>query len=556
MKYSKLSALSLSVITALLAGGCSSSHTGSFSDVHGEAVKLSEPTISDLKRELKPRKKTIGQEFTGQHYVDPNDYEISYIDERDLPTVFNEPAHMIVENKNEVSLDVFAAHIYDGYRVVIDVSDPNLKETGSDEAKFTPAALGTGINADTTGPVQPFAGDTEENETKSDLIKLKPFEFGGTLKELLDYVSVLNNFKWKYDEETNKIFFVKYEIETFYIYDFANQRNMEERVTTQTQQEGGDVTGGNQSQFEQQEQITPWQDIQGTVNSMVGDNGSAAFDRKNGLVTVLSSDYILSRVGRYVKELNDLSTTEVSVAFHMIRVKVNESNAKSINVNYLNNLISGDYAIEAGMGILSPNIVDNASTLSELTQGNFLQASDGTFSALFGFLNNVGSATISAFDHVDILNNEYYTKSSTENQEYISSIEREQSNDSSGEDLITTETDVAVDGINIRIKPRVIGDRVQIEYGLSNSTFDGFVDAGLGTGLEGVKLQNNSGFAVSHKAIVRNGQTRVVLATAQEDKTSSSQGPWDHNFWMFGGNENDSTDKEVTIITVTAYYDN
>jgi len=155
-----------------------------------------------------------------------------------------------------------------------------------------------------------------------------------------------------------------------------------------------------------------------------------------------------------------------------------------------------------------------------------------------------------------MLNNEVYNNQGSKNQEYIASIERSRSNNDNGQDTVSTERDVAVDGLNLSLKPRVIGDRISLEYNISSSSFDGFVDAGLGSGLEGIKLKNESTLDLSHKAILRNGQTRVLVASAKEAKTSNSEGPLTHKAWFFGGNESDRVQKEVTLITVTAYYNN
>ena len=155
-----------------------------------------------------------------------------------------------------------------------------------------------------------------------------------------------------------------------------------------------------------------------------------------------------------------------------------------------------------------------------------------------------------------MLNNEVYNNQGSKNQEFIASIERSVSNTDTGRDTVTTERDVAVDGLNLSLKPRIIGDRIVLDYSISSSTFDGFVDAGLGSGLEGIKLKNDSTLDLSHKAILRNGQTRVLVASSKEEKTSNAEGPLNHNAWFLGGNESDVVQKEVTLITVTASYSN
>lgn len=554
MKNFKTTVLAISIVASI--SGCQSMHSGSFEDVNKEADKIVNPTIDNLKGELKPQRAAIGREFRGQHYVDVNDYELGIVDNRKLPPIFRQHAHMTSSNAAPVSIEQFAAEIFQSYKVIVDVSDPALQQVTS-EGEVPPTPSNIGVTADTTGSIQPAVlREQEQSSFGMPLMKLKSFEFSGTLEELLDYVSVLNNIKWKFDEEAGKIYIIKHEIATFFVYDFSHERTLESRITTETNVEGGDSTGGSQKQLEQTEILTPWDDVKNTVETMIGDSGSASFDRKTGLVSVSSSDYIISRVGNYIDEINDASTQEISIAFHLVRVKVNEGNEKSINVNYLNNLLKGKFAVAGGLGELSPDILGNASSLQEVTKGNFLTLGDGSFQALIGALNTIGTASVDAYDYVDMLNNEVYNNQGSKNQEFIASIERSVSNNDNGRDTVTTERDVAVDGLNLSLKPRIIGDRIVLDYSISSSTFDGFVDAGLGSGLEGIKLKNDSTLDLSHKAILRNGQTRVLVASSKEEKTSNAEGPVSHKAWLLGGNESDLVQKEVTLITVTASYVN
>jgi len=553
MKNLKYTAIAASILVVL--AGCSSTHTDSFNNVNKEAADVVGPTIENLKGELKPQREILGQEFRNQNYVDPNDYELGIVNSRRLPSVFSSEAHMLSSETSPMSIEQFAAEVFEAYKVIVDVSDPALQQSSSD--KNEPTSSRNGVTADVTGVIKPVEAAKEDvSNFNTPLMKLKNFEFTGTLQELLDYVSVLNNIKWKFDQDTGKVYLIKHEIATFFVYDFLNERTLDSRITTETQVEGGDASGGSQKQLEQREELKPWEDIKNTIETMVGDSGSASFDRKTGLITLSSSDYIISRVENYINKINEASTQEISIAFHLVRVKVDEGNEKSINVNYLNNLLKGKFAVEAGLGELAPDILGSTPVLQEVTKGNSLTIGDGTFQALMGALNSVGTATVDAYDYVEMLNNEVYNNQGSKNQEYIASIERSRSNNDNGQDTVSTERDVAVDGLNLSLKPRVIGDRISLEYNISSSSFDGFVDAGLGSGLEGIKLKNESTLDLSHKAILRNGQTRVLVASAKEAKTSNSEGPLTHKAWFFGGNESDRVQKEVTLITVTAYYNN
>lgn len=554
MKNFKYTALAASI--AFVISACSSTHTESFDDVNKNAENVVGPTIENLKGELKPQRQVLGQEFMNEHYVDPNNYDLGIVNSRKLPAIFEKESHMRSGIEAPMSIEQFAAEIFQAYKVIVDVSDPALQQQDSSGGVTPPTASNIGVTADITGVIKQEKPAVEFSNFNKPLMKLRDFEFTGTLEELLDYVSVLNNIKWKFDQDSGKVYLIKHEIATFFVYDFMHDRTLKSKITTETSVEGGDSTGGSQKKSEQREELTPWEDVIKTVETMMGDSGSASFDRKTGLIALSSSDYIISRIGSYINKINDASTQEIDISFHLVRVKVDEGNEKSINVNYLNNLISGKFAVDAGLGELSPDILGGKSVLQEVTKGNFLAAGDGSFQALLGALNSVGTTSIDAYDYVSMLNNEVYNNQGSKNQEYIASIERSTSNSDNGQDTVSTERDVAVDGLNLSLKPRVIGDRVVLDYTISSSSFDGFVDAGLGSGLEGIKLRNESTLDLSHKAILRNGQTRILVASAKEESTSNSEGPLTHKAWFFGGNESDRVQKEVTLITVTASYKN
>jgi type IVB pilus formation R64 PilN family outer membrane protein len=568
MKYSLLSA---AVIGALfLTGtGCSSSHSVKFEEAQTRAENNVNDKYKARSEAMSPKRQTVGKIEYGNKYHDVNNYELIETDERKLPSAYMEEAFSTGESA--MTIDEFAVNLYEGYGIVLDVSSTDLKILAGESLTKGKSASGDkkdskiiqGVSSDATGDFQNMIDLTAQKDEGSnrDSLILKPVKFDGTVKGMLDYVSILNGLKWKYDAEFNRAYLYVYETREFSIYDFADARDQKTSISNSTSQQADSTSGGSSRQFTKTGKIDPWEEITESIENMLSDDGgsSASFDQKTGLVIVKDNDYNLSRIHSYIERLNKASTTEVNVQYRMVRVKYTDLNTKGLDINFLNNGLKnnvfGSFNMEAGLGGLSPNIAGNLSTLQEISQGNYLTLANKSFGALMGFLNQVGTAEIAYHADLSLVNNEVYTHQGGKNKEYISSIERSSFKEN-GEDNITTKKDVAVDGINLSLKPRVIGDRVLLDYSVATSDFEGLDDAGLGTGLEGVKLKRDSSLDIGTTAVLENGETRILQMVHESEETTDTQGFFDEAFWFLGGKENRETQKSMILITVTAYYNN
>jgi len=563
--------LALSAITAAIAlSGCSSTHSPSFERVQKDAKELTGESYEKITDNLSPLREHVGLVYEDSDIIDVNSYTVIPEDNRVLPRSFDETFSVKKVNKDDkYTLRDLASALYHAQRIIVDTSSPDLvnanqEESGSAGQTSSGLVNEQGVTADVTGVFSPQSAFTATQPASTPVAEqefvLKPIEFLGTIRELLDYVAISNNIKWRYDEKRNRVYFFRYEVRKFFVYDFTLEQKYESVITNETSSDTNGTSAGSNKSLTNKEDLTPWKDIETTVNQIKSEQGKASFDPKSGMITVRDNDYALSQIEDYIEDLNKTSTTEIIVEFRMINAKVTETNYKGINVNYLNSRLKnkalGSFAMDAGIGSMSPDVGGNLAQFQELVGGNYLTFANDTFSALMGMINTVGTAKVGAYEYITMMNNDTYNSQNSKNREYISSMEKSSSTNSDGRDNISTETDVAVDGMNISIKARVAGDQVLIDYSVASSMFDGFVDAGLGSGLEGVKLKNDSTNDIKNKAQLRNGETRILLASSKVDESSNTQGLLDEMFWWLGGNEQQETQKDVTFVTVTAYYNN
>lgn len=572
----------LTTISASLLAACSSSHSPEFQENLDNTLANTDGSFAERIREHTPQRYEIGAVKRGPIYHDVDNYSLIKRDERKLPNVFEQPA-FIKDEGEAMSVDEFAALMYRSYGISIDVTSPDLAILAQDDSNSDSGArrgagsggtafrnigrsnMGGGVAADSVGQYDEavdLISNNQSGRVNRRSLKLKPFEFEGTVRELLDYVTTLNGLKWSYDDEFNRAYVYAYETRTFHIHDFGENLQEQIRITTSTQQDSDATSGGSSRQVSRRSDIDIWEEIQENISGMLSpqDVGRATFNQKSGMITVTDSDYALSRISNYIDELNYSLTRPITVQYSIIRFNYSETDNKGINQNYLNNRLTssmlGDYNVDVGAGALSPDPSGNLGAFQQLMGGNFLSVATRSHQVLMGFLNEIGTAEVAYSNQVEIMNSDIYIRQAGDNQEYISGVNRSTYREGGGQENVTTEKDVAVDGVNIQLKPRIMGDRIRVDYSIAYSNFIGLTDAGLGAGLEGVKLKQDSSLDISHNAFLKNGEFKIIEYTDETSKTGRSQGFLDHGFWFLGGNENRSVEKSVYIVTMAAFYSN
>lgn len=567
----KMTLLHISIAAALLAG-CSSTHSPDYRKAHDRVVDVTDKTFEEKAKLVTPERGQIGKIHSGVAYHDVNSYSLVRRDERKLPSEFMASTYL-KDKEKQYTVDEFSALIYRANGITLDVSSPDLRRlaaeiTGAGERALV-SPLPVALAANSLGVIEDSAGqydvvaDLDRKNTLSDnraALKLKPFTFKGNIKDMLDYVALLNGLKWRYDANSNKAYLYVKDTREFMIHDFGANRQLQNSISTQSQSESDSTSGGSSMQYSSDQSVDAWKQVVDSISGMVSEGDKVSANQKGGLVLVTADDHTLARIDSYVRKINDITSKPISLQYRMVRVKYNESDFKGINHNYLNTQLKngafGNFSMEAGMGNLSANIAGNTGTMASLAQGNYLALANDSFQALMGFLNTVGTAELSYETHVIVPNNEVYSHQGGKNQEYIASIQRSTFREGGGEENITTETAVAVDGVNLTLHPRIAGDQIVVDYSVANSDFISLDDAGLGSGLEGVKLKTDDSLYLSNRAWLQNGQTEIIGMISESAETTSSQGLVDKALWFLGGNESRTKDRSVIIVTLTAYYNN
>ena len=574
MKFKK----SLLVVSlGLLTFGCSTTHTKKFEDEHLRTKEMFDKEFPDYVKKATPKQDQIGQEHEG-FYVADDEYFIERQEEEILPIEFNMDTAIsfdeYIKEEEDIPANLVSSQIFKktGIKVEFAVDMQAFNNTANNMGANVAGALPAsplqaivpqaGIGQDSTGA---FGLNNMQN-TERNQFKIRPFEYEGQLRDVLDYIGVVNNLKWKYDESSDKVFFYEQAVETFYIFEQAIEIRADNTITTRTNAQGGGGGGqqgaqmGNNQQMEFRKEENAWEDIEEELEQMLSTRGKIAFNTRQGTVVVQDNDFVLSQIRDRIEKINAEARRTVTIDFSIVNVKIDDSNNLGINWSYVNDSLKssllGGFDLTTGLGNLS-NSLENATigqlgTLDPLYNGNYfgIQTNDN-FNVLLGILNQLGSVNISTRTTFPTLNNHPMSFQITQNADYVASIDRETNNET-GDENVSTEIDTVKDGVTLTVTPRIIGEEVRLEYSMSLNVNDGLVQA---PGVDGVQLPRESNKDFNQSIIASNGQTTVVMAYQKEDSKTSSQGPFSDTLWFLGGNESYSTDKEIVVITATPFFE-
>jgi type IVB pilus formation R64 PilN family outer membrane protein len=535
------SIITSAILTSLAISGCSSTHTMKFDDTQQKNKKIVEHDFEKHLKTLNPTIDEIGEERQG-FFVNKNNFYLEKKQSTNYPLAFRKNIAYTMEEEDSSS--EFAASLFKmtGIQVefVIDAASSSDSNTGFSDI----TSLVSGNNSSDSAGVY-FTPDGDDSGGKpSSGNTLKSFQFEGSFKELLDYVSIVNDLKWQYDENAEKVFFHETTIETFYVYEQNLGIKSKSKISTTSSGDAGDSSSGNTQSVEFTKEEDAWEDIEKTIDTMLSSKGKVSFNRRQGTVMVQDNDYVLSKIRNYVQDVNDESTRTIDVNISILNVKLNDSNSMGINWSYVNNNLTssllGSFDGTLGLG----------TAVAGKYGGNLLNiSSDKGVNALIGMLGSVGSVSIESSTGFQTLNNNPVSFQVTQNQDYISEIKKDIAAQSDRE-TFTAETEEAKDGLTLTLTPRIIGEEVLIDYSMSLTVFDGFAESPI----ENLQLTKTSNKNFNQSVIQSNGQTKVIMAFQKESKNTKSQAPFSDTVWMLGGNEEYSAQKEIVVITSTPYF--
>lgn len=520
--------------------------------------------FKDLRGQMHPDDLRV-VEFNSGYYVDKTPIPIIK-DKKELPTIFYKKIDMFTPDPLKFS--EFSAEVFKKTGLMIKFIDNSSPSLDNDKSKVnaavaamnnfnTPANLA--VPPSSTAPYiqTPFgAQNPQQANTIIDVNNVTAegpesiiLDFNGNLKDLLDYVAVKKNLKWKYDVTTGKVFFYPFETQTFTIFAVAEDINMNSTITTDTSNDSSassngssssDTTAKNQNKqeivFKQEQKY--WEDVSTTIKGMLSADGRVNLNKTQGKVTVTDNDYNISQIKNYVDDLNKDAYKQVTIDFKIVNLKLDDKRDIGINMNIINDKLSlgfGNAAITAENGL------------------NALSWKNGSGdSILLNVLDSLGQVKVDTNISVVTANNMPVPVQVTQNQAYIKerSIESTSNSNNNTDPIETITTDTVSQGVTATITPKAIGQNILLNYSMNLAVIDSLETA---PGDSKIQLPITSTKNFVQRLTLRNGEAKVIAAFEKTDTKTGSTHPLNVNLWFLGGQETMTKQKEIILLVATPY---
>lgn len=534
-KYNKIASLvSVAIVTSFL-NGCSSTHSKDYEDAY---LKNKQTVFDDFKKYEEETKKTnneIGKEHLNTYYIDTENYFLEKKEKKELPLVMNYDINYT--SNVEVPIKDFLSHIFKITGVKFNSSVVSIDGESISKGKKNK-------NSDSTGVI---FNNGSQNSEESELM-IKPFTFNGKLKDMIDYVMILNNLKWFYDDSTEQVFVHNQNIEVFHIFEDNNVLKSENKLSISSESSSssnGGVSGGNQQDITNKKEEDNWALIKENIQSLLSDNGKVSFNPKHGTVIVQDNDYVISKIRKIVDEMNENYNKMVYLNFDLLNVKLTNDKALGLNWGYANEMLKskalGGFSANYSLGE-APTVTGYGNNLLELTTNSGL-------SALVGMLSSVGSVSLTYNVNTKTTNNTPVSFQISSNQDYIKKVTKE-NNRQLNDTTYSYETDIIRDGSTMTITPRIIGDNVAIDLKAALNTNDGFAESPVSE--VQLKKESNKNFGINFTS--KNGETNIVFVYSRKNNETTSSSPFFDNLWFAGGNESKKAKNEVVVATLTPFF--
>lgn len=559
---SKLSIL----MTAAFATGCSQMHTQDFKE-----IKQTNEDASDEIDELKG--KTVAEINSGatidEIFVNTTPIKIRTRDAVKLPDFL--PEEILVYSGVPMTESELGRMLYLDYgiklsfsRMISDKEDEttsssknessnnidtmpdgtvslmNIGETG--EVAQTSQSGSSGDDFDSSQDMLALFGNNREKDNSDDA-RIQKIDYSGSLSGFFDWLALDRGLSWKYDDDTDS--FVMYDLDTvvFELIDNTDKFTLESTIDTSSDSDAGSSDGASSSKSSTSQKATfneeanHWDDIKSMIEQMLSPNGKAAFDLKNGRVAITDTKNAIQKIGRVVDQLNASSGTQVVLNLTFVKVSVEESSEIGTNLT-ATDLVTG--AVQGGA-----NLGGDLSTFSNIFNMNFSKAG---VSAMIGSLGRLGSISYRFDTPILTMNNQLTPFQSVEEEHYIAEVEKETDDD--GNETLTPTKEVNKTGITSIWKNRVFKDRILVDGKISlieNLSMKEVPD------MNNIILPKNALDSHNVKAMLRNGETRVVSIKEINRKVAEASGPFGENSFILGGNEKTKIRREISIILATPY---
>ena len=395
-------------------------------------------------------------------------------------------------------------------RIAAGISDltPLTVQVGADPAPLTPAKTPTpGAPADLPDLLDVPSGG---------LGTVLTISYEGTLRGLLDHVSVASGYGWEYDAKAKTVVFTRLTVKTFTLLSAPGKQEYQGQITNKSKETSNTSIGGggvNQtvstadtsSQTMQsnktQYSYDVWVDTEKAVKALLSPEGSVVGNQATGTITVRDRAENVRQVAAYIADINQRLSRQVALTVNVWALEVSDDAEAGIDLQAI--FANDDVSIVAG----SLSSLGGPSTASATIVSGKLRNSTGVLKAL----KEWGNATQVTSGGGLVLSNQPVPIQSIKRIAYLAGSSSTQSEYGQTSEITPGEVTT---GFAMTIIPHVLDRRrVLLQYSINLSSLDELTE--FSTADLTVQLPRTSTRAFSQRSQMQMGQT-LVLAGFQD----------------------------------------
>ena len=395
-------------------------------------------------------------------------------------------------------------------RIAAGISDltPLTVQVGADPAPLTPAKTPTpGAPADLPDLLDVPSGG---------LGTVLTISYEGTLRGLLDHVSVASGYGWEYDAKAKTVVFTRLTVKTFTLLSAPGKQEYQGQITNKSKETSNTSIGGggvNQtvstadtsSQTMQsnktQYSYDVWVDTEKAVKALLSPEGSVVGNQATGTITVRDRAENVRQVAAYIADINQRLSRQVALTVNVWALEVSDDAEAGIDLQAI--FANDDVSIVAG----SLSSLGGPSTASATIVSGKLRNSTGVLKAL----KEWGNATQVTSGGGLVLSNQPVPIQSIKRIAYLAGSSSTQSEYGQTSEITPGEVTT---GFAMTIIPNILDRRrVLLQYSINLSSLDELTE--FSTADLTVQLPRTSTRAFSQRSQMQMGQT-LVLAGFQD----------------------------------------
>lgn len=395
-------------------------------------------------------------------------------------------------------------------RIAAGISDltPLTVQVGADPAPLTPTKAPT--------PGAPADLPDVLDVPSSGLGNVLNISYEGTLRGLLDHVSVASGYGWEFDAKAKTVVFTRLTVKTFTLLsapgkqEFQGQITNKSKETSNTSIGGGGVnqtvsTADTSSQTMQSNKshysYDVWVDTEKAVKALLSPEGSVVGNQATGTITVRDRFENVRQISSYIADINQRLSRQVALTVNVWALEVSDDAEAGIDLQAI--FANGDVSVVAG----SLSSLGGPSTASATIVSGDLKNSTGVLKAL----KEWGNATQVTSGGGLVLSNQPVPIQSIKRIAYLAGSSSTQSEYGQTSEITPGEVTT---GFAMTIIPHILDRRrVLLQYSINLSSLDELTE--FSTADLTVQLPRTSTRAFSQRSQMQMGQT-LVLAGFQD----------------------------------------